>query len=123
MEKSEIKEYKKKLEKEKKRLTKELSSFAKRDKKVKGNWLARFPLLGNDRSHKDENAEEVETYESLLSLEHILEQRLKYINQALAKIEKGGYGACEVCQRQIEPKRLAVAPEARHCIRCSGKNY
>ncbi len=121
MKKEDLKKYKKQLEKEKKRLTKELNSFARRDKKIKGNWLTKFPLLGNDRSHKDENAEEIETYGSLLSVEYTLEERLKKINQALEKIKKNKYGICDNCKKEIEAKRLKVVPEATRCIKCGKK--
>lgn len=121
MEKLDLKKFKKQLEKEKKRLTKELTSFAKRDKNLKGNWRAKFPVFGNDRSHKDENAEEVEAYSSLLSVEYNLENRLKDINKALEKIEKGKYGICEICNASIELERLRVAPEASLCVKCGKK--
>ena len=113
------KQLKKKLEIEKKRLTKELSLFAKKDSRVKGNWRTRFPFFGLQR---DENAEEIEAYENLLPIEHSVELRLKDVNIALKKIEKGKYGKCEKCKKEIEQKRLMVVPEARLCISCGRKN-
>ena len=41
------------------------------------------------------------------------------IDAALAKIDEGRYGVCEVCDNPIAVKRLQVVPEARQCIRCA----
>ncbi len=116
------KQLKKKLEVEKKKLTKELSSFAKKDPKRKGNWLTKLPFLGNDRSHKDESAERIEAYETLLPIEHTLETRLKKVNRALEKIDNKDYGKCEKCGGDIKVKRLEIVPEARLCLKCGRGN-
>jgi len=47
-----------------------------------------------------------------------LELRLKNINLALEKIEKGRYGNCEKCGKEIDEKRLKISPEARSCLKC-----
>lgn len=116
------KQLKRKLEAEKKRLTKELGYFAKKDNRIKGNWRTHFPFFSSQSSHRDENAEEIETYENLLPVEHSLELRLKDIDKALKKIEIGKYGKCEKCKKDIEGKRLKAVPEARLCISCGRKN-
>lgn len=109
----------KKLEADKDKLTKELKSFAQKDSRLKGNWLTRFPFFGLGRSHKDENAEEIEEYENLLPIEYALELRLKDIDDALIKIQENRYGQCEKCKKEIEPERLEIVPEARLCSKCS----
>ncbi|MFC1700806.1 TraR/DksA family transcriptional regulator [Patescibacteria group bacterium] len=121
MDKKIIKELKNKLKQDKKRLTKDLRSFAKKDPKIKGNWMTRFPFLGASRSLDDSNAEEVESYAALLPVEHALELRLKDVNLALDKIEKGDsgdYGKCEKCGKEINVERLKINPEARACMDC-----
>jgi DnaK suppressor protein len=40
------------------------------------------------------------------------------IEEALAKIEEGTYGQCEMCEEPIEVKRLEAQPMAEMCIRC-----
>ena len=122
MDKKLQKQFEKKLKEEKKKLTRDLKGFAKKDPKRKGNWLTRLPFLGNDRSHKDESAERIETYETLLPIEQSLEIRLQKIEAALEKIKKGKYGICETCKKEINLKRLEAAPEARRCISCKEKN-
>ena len=115
------KKLKKKLESEKKKLTNDLKSFAKKDLRSKSNWITRFPFFGTNRSHQDEIAEEIEEYENLLPVEHSLENRLKNTEEALEKMKKGKYGKCEGCKKDIEIRRLEVAPEAKTCLTCSKK--
>ncbi|MFH1388019.1 MAG: TraR/DksA C4-type zinc finger protein [Patescibacteria group bacterium] len=122
MDKKMQKQLKKSLEKEKMKLTKDLKSFANKDTEVKGNWLTRFPFFGISRSYDDENAERIEEYENLLSVEHTLELRLKDINNALEKIKNNNYGICEKCKKEIEIKRLKIVPEAKQCLICSKEN-
>lgn len=121
MDKNFLKKLKESLESEKRRITKELKSFAKKDSKIKGNWRSKFPFFGSDRSHKDENAEEIEGYATRLSVEHTLEVRLKDIDEALEKIKTDKYGKCEVCGKEIEEKRLKAVPEAKWCLDCAKK--
>ncbi len=109
------------LEKEAKKLRKDLKRFAKEDPKVKGNWRTIFPFFGLNRSHKDEGAEEIEEYENRLPLEYTLELRLKDIETALDKIEKNAYGICENCRKKIQIKRIKAVPEARLCLKCGRK--
>lgn len=117
-----IKTIKKRTGNRKKRLTKELRSFAKKDSKIKGNWKSKFPFFGNDRSHKDESAREIGEYATRLSVEHTLETRLKNIDDALEKMKRSNYGNCENCQNEIEEKRLKAIPEAKTCFKCGEKN-
>lgn len=43
---------------------------------------------------------------------------LKLIDEALFKIDKGSYGACEACSKQIGLKRLKIIPLTAFCIEC-----
>ena len=111
-----IKKIEEKLEKEKDLIEASLKSFAKKDKKLSGDWDVRFPEFNG--GHLEESADEVEEYETLLPIEFSLENRLKDINRALEKIEKGTYGKCEKCQKDIPKERLEIYPEARTCNKC-----
>jgi len=115
-----IKKQQKKLKKRKKELEKELKSFAKKDFKLKGNWITKYPDYhqGADMS---EEADEVEQYAESLPVEHILELELKKVNQALENIEKGKYGICNNCKKKIKKQRLEVYPEADSCLECEKK--
>jgi len=47
---------------------------------------------------------------------------LMEIEDALAKIENGGYGKCDKCTSPISLERLKALPFAKRCIKCeSGK--
>ncbi len=116
MDKKTIEHLKERLEKEKQQIEKQLKTFATKDEKVKGDWDTKFPSLGS--SDLETAADEVEEYNSLLPIEHNLELRLKNINNALKKIEKGDYGICEKCKKQIPDERLNIYPEARICMDC-----
>ena len=120
MEKQLIQELKKKLLEEKDLLKKDLLKFADKDKKIPDDYDTRFPYLERS-SAPDEDAEEVEQYETLLALEHSLELRLKDVNDALEKIENGQYGECENCHQKIEIARLKANPAARLCMKCSNQ--
>ena len=43
---------------------------------------------------------------------------LKKIDDALARIESGTYGVCEICEEDISVKRLEARPVTTMCIRC-----
>jgi DnaK suppressor protein len=43
---------------------------------------------------------------------------LKKIDDALARIETGTYGICEICEEDISLKRLEARPVTTMCIRC-----
>ena len=47
-----------------------------------------------------------------------MKQRLVEVNEALRKIEEGGYGVCEKCQGKINKERLEVLPTAKLCLGC-----
>jgi DnaK suppressor protein len=43
------------------------------------------------------------------------------IDAALQKIENGVYGQCEMCEEEIEVKRLEARPVAELCIDCKAE--
>lgn len=115
------KEIKEKLEQEKQATEEELKKFAKADKNLKDDWDASYPKFGITSSGSqalEEAADEVEEYATRLPIEHSLEVKLKDIKSALGKIEKGNYGKCEKCEKEISEERLKIYPEARICQNC-----
>lgn len=123
MNKKRLKDLKEKLEKEKVQIEKELETFAKRDKKLEGDWNTLFPHRNDSSggSALESAADEVEEYTRLLPIEYNLELRLKNINLALKKIKEGKYGVCENCKKQITLERLKIYPEARTCLKCKNQ--
>lgn len=116
MNKELIENFKKNLENQKIALTKELDSFATEDKNIKNNWDAKYP--NRENGNMEEEADEMQEYDNLLSLEHSLELKLKDVDLALKKITEDKYGICEKCGKEISEERLQVCPEARLCMKC-----
>ena len=46
-------------------------------------------------------------------------RNLADVEDALGRLATGSFGNCEQCEATIEPRLLAVAPEARYCARCA----
>lgn len=115
-----LKELKEKLEKEKSSIETELKRFAKKDKKLKGDWDTEYPKFngGVGSQSLEDAADQVEEYVTLLPIEHNMELRLQNINLALEKIKKGKYGKCEKCGKKITEERLKIYPEAKTCSKC-----
>lgn len=47
-----------------------------------------------------------------------LEVKQAGVQAALRSIEKGKYGVCERCGKEIDPERLEVRPDATLCLPC-----
>jgi len=114
MEKRDIEKFKKLLEEEKEKILAQLKEIAKKEE---GVWKASFPK-SNGETSLERVADEVEEYSSRLSLGYNFKKRLKEINLALEKIERGDYGICEKCKKEIEKERLEANPAARFCLKC-----
>ena len=119
MEEKLIEKLKENLEKEKKSLQTELESFASEDPNLKHNWDTKYPTREDD--DKEEAADDLQEYDNKLSLEYSFELKLKDVNNALEKIEKGTYGICENCGKKISEERLLACPEAKTCLKCGNK--
>jgi len=115
-----LKKIKKELEAKKNLIEQELQRFAKKDEELKGDWNTKFPKFNGSSGGNtlEEAADEVEEYITKLPIEHSLETRLKDIDSALERIEKGKYGKCEKCLKSIPKERLKIYPEARFCLKC-----
>lgn len=51
-------------------------------------------------------------------LQHEDSQHWLAINTALAKIESGEYGLCDICGQPINEARLEAVPTAAYCLKC-----
>lgn len=45
-------------------------------------------------------------------------QMIRNIDDALGRIDRGSFGECVHCGKNIQMKRLQAVPWARHCIQC-----
>jgi DnaK suppressor protein len=115
MNKAFIKEMQELLETEKKRLDDELKGFSSENPDNANNYSTDFPNMGDK---EDENAEEVATYSTNLTLERTLEASLRDVEKALGRIKGGTYGICKYCQKEIDEKRLRARPSSSSCVEC-----
>ncbi len=110
-----IKEMEARLTEEKDRLAKELKEFADQNPKNVEDYDAKFPNMGDK---EDENAEEVDTYSTNLTLERTLESNLRDVEKALDRIKGGNYGICKYCGKEIDETRLRARPASSSCVEC-----
>ncbi|MDO8664948.1 MAG: TraR/DksA C4-type zinc finger protein [Candidatus Liptonbacteria bacterium] len=106
MDATKIEEYKRRLEKERAELIKEI----KKDQKPED--------FGADLDHADEEANEAESLSNQLAEAQDLKERVNDIDAALNKIRAGKYGACEKCGKEIGDEVLNISPESRFCKNC-----
>ena len=69
-----------------------------------------------------EPVEEAQAEQGLVDLERLgATERLELvrIEAALARIDEGGYGTCDACGTEIEPRRLEALPWAVRCAACA----
>lgn len=102
---------------EEKHLESELKRIAKKDSKVK-NRIDFDTIRVEVGDDEDENAFETALFDTNVALEQSLEKILNDISKAIEKIEKGTYGVCEKCGKEISQKRLEAFPAAKLCIKC-----
>ena len=117
MNKETLESFQKTLQLKKEALEKELSSFATKDPELKGDWDTKYPRI--PEGNIEEAASEVEEYSTSLPIEHSLETQLKDVNSALERIQKGLYGTCEKCSKEIAEARLFAMSEASLCGECA----
>jgi len=99
-------------------------------KDIKQKLLAERDLLieklkGNDLSIDDSETPDpvdlaVRNYSKnvMLAVSENESKQLTQIDEALLRIEDDEYGACQNCEKSINPKRLAAIPWARYCLDC-----
>ena len=75
-------------------------------------------IIGGVDNHMAESASPTLDREIDYTLEGNSEQVLKQIDRALARIDDGSYGTCEVCASEIPAERLEALPYTTQCIDC-----
>ena len=117
MEQQLLEELKSQLQAKKQQLESQLSEFATKDPNLKDDWDTKYPRV--PQGNLEEAADEVEEYSTKLNVEFNLESQLKDVNAALAKMEQGNFGVCQMCKNPIASERLKVSPEAKLCQSCN----
>ena len=112
-----LEELKQKLLEEKKRIEENISKTETGKKGTDREYETAFPEIERDQ---EENADEMEMYESNLAIDESMKMELEKIDAALSRIEKGTYGKCSNCQKEIPLERLLAYPQADTCLDCKG---
>jgi DnaK suppressor protein len=105
----EIKKIKEKLEEMKLSLESEISQLEK-------------PIDVGDFPGEDDNTDESTATFNRRSAAASLRQVLNNIDLALSKIQKGTYGICEKCGKEISKTLLEISPESKFCQECNKLN-
>ena len=106
--------FRKKLEAEKVRLEIEMGSVGRRNPAVPNDWESIPSDIGVESDPVDQ-ADVVTSHETNNAILADLEARFDTVLEALARLEKGTYGTCEVCGEKIEEERLEADPAATTC--------
>jgi len=69
----------------------------------------------------DIETDESEEFSNQLAQAQVLKGRLADIELALSKIQKGTYGICENCKKEISSELLKIVPESQLCKECKQK--
>lgn len=73
---------------------------------------AELPGDGLDLAH---SLEEIENEAALIER---CDEKLKAIDEAFSRLERGRYGICEKCKQEIPINRLKALPLAAYCVDC-----
>jgi DnaK suppressor protein len=107
--------FKDKLSEELILIEKELNDVGRINPDNKLDWEAEPTDIDADKADSDETADKIEEFEENTALLKELEIRYNDVKDALAKIEKGEYGICEIGGEPIEEDRLIANQSARTC--------
>lgn len=101
------------LEEEKGKLEAELATVSRQNPANPADWEP----AAVDVAEADPNleADHMERFGENVAITEDLEARLMDVRDALARIENGTYGTCEVGGEEIEADRLEADPAARTC--------
>jgi len=69
-------------------------------------------------NHPADYATEVFEKAKSFALGRNLVSRLREVENALRRIDRGSYGLCAECGEKIDPARLKALPSAIHCMKC-----
>ncbi|HEX3751587.1 MAG TPA: TraR/DksA C4-type zinc finger protein [Streptosporangiaceae bacterium] len=74
-----------------------------------------------DDEHDPEGATIAYERQHVVALLDQARGHLTAIDEALARLDAGGYGRCETCGQPIAPERLAARPTATRCVPCASR--
>lgn len=98
-------------------------------KSRKGELMERQVRISRKTRHRDvplpqdfaEQAVELENQEVLEALDAEVDQELRQIDHALARIDSGDYPYCSSCGEDIPAPRLEALPTTSLCVDCAAE--
>jgi DnaK suppressor protein len=69
----------------------------------------------------EEQATQAENDQVLDGLGNAARTEMEMVKQAIARIDKGQYGLCQVCGKPISKERLKAVPYSSMCIKCASQ--
>jgi DnaK suppressor protein len=70
---------------------------------------------------RTDHIQEEAVNDTMIELDERSRRLSEEIQAALARLDDGIYGDCEVCGEPINPARLEVLPTARRCVACQAE--
>jgi len=108
--------YKTRLEEMLGKITEELKTVGIHNPENESDWIAVPADLDAEEPDLNLAADNVEAWNERTALVATFEAQYNGVQSALARIEGGTFGICEVCKKPIEEARLDASPTARTCI-------
>ena len=112
-----IEEFKKLLLDEKTKIESALSDSSHKNPLDPNDWEPTYPDFNIDTSDRNDLASEVEGFGTNIGLNTILEERLREVDAALERIEKGTYGIDAETHKPISEERLRANPAATNEVK------
>lgn len=116
MRKLDMDKYRKKLLAEHDRIRREMEQIEK-DISYDDTSIGQSELADYD-NHPADAATDTYEKERDIAVRDNFREILGRIDEALGKIERGTYGICDRCGREIAAARLSVVPYAIYCVEC-----
>lgn len=107
--------YKITLEKHRDDLKNQLSSLGVQDPHNPSDWVT--AQTSEPEADSNNVADHTEDFIESRATLSVLETEFNAVVEALARIEDGSYGKCQVCGEAIPTERLEVLPEASTCTK------
>jgi|SRR3989344_393793 len=110
-----IEQLKKRLLGEKALVEQELRTVGRLNPENSNDWETTAENSNLDPAEQEERAAGISGFADRNAVEFELEERFNEIKGALLHMEKGTYGKCIVCKKDIEEDRLNAYPAAQTC--------
>ena len=72
-------------------------------------------------NHMADEATDIAEQERDLALIGNLQERMRDVERAQARLDEGKYGICDNCGETIPAERLEARPFATHCVNCQAQ--